>query len=311
MNKLRIAVTGGSGQIGRWVIRLLLERGHEVVNVDQRQANEPLTRFFYADLTQRDQVQRILEQVDAVCHLGEIPGLRSGAPHHVYTHNCQAGAAVLQTAADLKLKRAIYTSSCQAYGCFGDYQIAPERLPFDETLPLKPQNAYGLSKASNETYARQVARLQGLSVAIFRFPCVWSWFGEDEPPGHWEWLEKNTGAAPECATYVHVADAARAYVLAVESERTGCEAYHFSAKEVCSGAPLAARLKAHHPDYPTLPDDWPAFKSPMLTDKAREHFGWEPKWNLLDFYRRQFGKDPDFPVVKEDREGGRKRRLMP
>jgi nucleoside-diphosphate-sugar epimerase len=110
-------------------------------------------------------------------------------------------------------------------------------------------------------------------------------------------VARSTGPAPEFGTYVHAGDAARAYVLAIECERPGCEAYHFSAKEVCSGAPLAARMKLHHPDCAPLPDDWPAFKSPLLTDKAKAHFGWVARWNLLDLYRQEFGKDPDYPVA--------------
>jgi nucleoside-diphosphate-sugar epimerase len=292
--------------VGRWVIRELVKRGHKVTNVDRRQVSKPLAPFVYADLTQRDQVQHAFQQVDAVCHLGEIPGLQRNPPEHVYAHNCQAGSIVLQTAADLELRRVVYTSSCQAYGCYGEYQIIPARLPFDETLPLKPQNAYGLAKMANETYAQIVACQQKLSVAIFRLPAVWSWFDEKEPPDHWDWMTRQTGPVYDCATYVHAADVARAYALAIESERKGCEAYHFSAEEVCSGAPLAARLRAHHPDAPLLPSDWPAFKSPMLTDKAKSHFGWKPRWNILDFYRKQFGKDPDCPIKRD--EGKRRRR---
>ena len=84
-------------------------------------------------------------------------------------------------------------------------------------------------------------------------------------------------------------DVARAYVLALENPHSGCEVYQFSAAEIWSIYPLADRLRDHHPDYPPLPRDWPALKSPLITQKAREHFGWEPAWNVLDFYRRQYG----------------------
>ena len=91
-------------------------------------------------------------------------------------------------------------------------------------------------------------------------------------------------------------DVAKAYALAVERRRPGCEAYHFSAAEILSLYPLAARVAAHHPAYPKLPDDWPVFKSPMTTAKAREHLGWEPTWNFLHFYRRRGG---EFPAVSD------------
>jgi nucleoside-diphosphate-sugar epimerase len=307
MDKLRVAVTGGSGRIGRAVVKQLLAQGHQVVNLDRQQAPEPLARMVYVDLTKREQVQPVLEQVDAVCHLGEIPGPGRQAPDHVYAHNTQTGAAVLQSAADLKLKRVIYTSSCQVYGYFGGPVVPPVRVPMDETHPLLPQNTYGLAKVANEGYARIVAEQNGLSVAIFRFPAVWDWLPEQPDDHHWNWLERATGPVDEFGCYLHSDDAARAYVLALENPRPGCEAYHFTAKEVVSGAPLPERWKKHHPDYPQFPADWPPFKSPLLLDKAKAHFGWEPRFNLLDLYRKRFGHDPNFPVA-EPKPGESKRR---
>src|SRR4051812_27967356 len=110
---MRIAVTGGSGRIGAYVVRELLSRGHEVINLDRRAAKDPANgaRFVVIDLARRELVQPIFEQVEAVCHLGEIPSVNAGvSPEEVYAQNTRAGAVVLQTAADLKLKRVIYTS---------------------------------------------------------------------------------------------------------------------------------------------------------------------------------------------------------
>ena len=36
----------------------------------------------------------------------------------------------------------------------------------------------------------------------------------------------------------------------------------------------------------------PWYKSPYLWDKAHAHFGWKPKWNLLDLFRQKHGRDP-------------------
>jgi hypothetical protein len=48
------------------------------------------------------------------------------------------------------------------------------------------------------------------------------------------------------------------------------------------------------PDWtpPKLPENWGAYQTPYLYDKARQHFGWEPKWNFLDLFRKSFGRDP-------------------
>src|SRR6185436_4961681 len=103
----------------------------------------------------------------------EIPNVGGSiSPEDVFSHNTQAGSVVLQTAADLKLKRMIYTSTAQVYGCWGYGLVPPVRLPFDETHPLRPQNAYSLGKAAKEWYAQMVSKQSGLSIAIFRFPWV-------------------------------------------------------------------------------------------------------------------------------------------
>ncbi|MGD0089243.1 MAG: NAD(P)-dependent oxidoreductase [Planctomycetota bacterium] len=291
---LRVAVTGGSGRIGRHVVKCLMARGHAVLNLDRMQPPEPVAKLHYVDLTRRELVQPLFEQVDAVCHLGEIPGIHGAwGPEQVYAHNTQAGSVVLQTAADLKLPRVIYTSTCQVYGCFGDPPVPPVCLPFDETHPLRPQNAYALSKVANEGYAQFLARHQKMSIALFRLPAVWD-FKEDEalPENIRHWLQHSPKEVLDLAAYLHSEDAALAFALAVERPHPGCEAYHFSAKEVCSGAPLRERLEKYNPDYPQIGADWPAYASPLLCAKAKAHFGWEPAHNLLDVYRRKFGKEP-------------------
>lgn len=239
--------------------------------------------FVQVDLLERDTVRGILAQADALCHLGEIPNEATGvSPPEVYAHNTRVGAIVLQAAAELKLRRVIYTSSCQAYGMWETPRVPPLLLPFDETHPLRPQNHYSLAKAAMEGYARLMAEQAGLSVAAFRFP----WVLQDPYSQKMaSWAVNDPEQTNGFASYLHVTDAASAYLLALEHPRPGFEAYHFSAAEVLSVTPLAERLKKHHPDYPPLPPDWPPFKSPILIAKARAHFGWEPQWNFLDFHR--------------------------
>ena len=105
-------------------------------------------------------------------------------------------------------------------------------------------------------------------------------------------VDEGSTMLPSAVAYVDdeitVGQAARR--LAVENPRPGFEAYHFSATEVLSLYPIAQRLREHHPEFPPLPADWPAFKSPVLTGKMRDHFGWQPQWNFLDQYRAQHGE---------------------
>lgn len=286
---MRIAVTGGSGRIGRAVIGELVSRGHDVLNLDRCAPKETTARWVYIDLRYREQVQPVFEKVDAVIHLGEIPTYRAPMPtNEIYTHNTGAGAVVMQTAADLKMKRFIYTSTCQVYGCWDEPRIGPVQLPLDETHPLRPQNIYALSKVANEGYARWVSKAKDLSVAIFRLP----WVMSGELHNHmFHWIENQKGPADGFQTYIRDIDVAKAYALAIENPRPGCEAYHLAAVDVASVVPIRKRLMEHNPEYPALPEDWPAFKSPVVTEKMREHFGWEPSWSVREEYKKRFGKE--------------------
>lgn len=289
-SSLRIAVTGGSGKIGRALIKELVERGHSVINIDRRASPDRLARFVFADLRKREQIQPVFDQVDAAVHLAEIPTSHGPhSPEHIFSHNIQAASVVMQTAADLQLKRFIYTSSCQVYGCYDHVCVPPLRLPFDETHPAQPQNVYALGKVAAESYARWLAKESKLSMAIFRFP--WVLTGEMNEH-YWRWIEHKQKDPEGMGTYIHATDAAHAYALALEDPRPGCEAYHFTASEIWSLVPLRELVAGQEHPYPALPEGWPAFKSPVITDKARQHFGWEPKWNMLDFWRKRTGKEP-------------------
>jgi nucleoside-diphosphate-sugar epimerase len=294
MSKLRVAVTGGSGRIGSRVVCHLWELGHTVYNVDRRPPAEATTaKYLCADLRQRSQVQPIFESVDAVCHLAEFPGPGAcPAGEDLFIHNTTVGATVLQTAADLKLKRFVYTSTCQVYGFWGGPVIAPLHLPIDETHPYQAANVYAAAKVANEQLAFAMARSHGLSVAIFRFPGVWRHENVDQ----WDrWFDERPYFGDGCGTYLGLDDAARAYALALEHPRAGCEAYHFTAAEIAATLPLSEVIGKHYPGFPKLPAAWPALKSPVVCDKAKEHFGWAPEFNVLEIFRQKFGRDPRPP----------------
>jgi nucleoside-diphosphate-sugar epimerase len=291
MDSLRVAVTGGSGRVGRFVVRHLLERGYRVINLDRRRGDDERARFVYCDVRSRDTLAMALGDCDAVCHLADIPHVRLGPSlDEVYWSNARSGSAVLQTAADLRLRRVIYTSTCQVYGFFDDGRIPPVRLPVDETHPHYPSNAYAISKTATEAFAEMTSRRQNLAVTILRLPGV---MVEEPSNQRLAAIEREDGPIDDgLKTFVQADDAARAYVAALESNLPGCEAFNICADDVMSALPIAGRLARRHPDFPQLPADWPPHKSPMSNDKAKAKLGWRPTWSFVDFFRRRLGRDP-------------------
>ncbi|HEX2971152.1 MAG TPA: NAD(P)-dependent oxidoreductase [Tepidisphaeraceae bacterium] len=280
---LKIAVCGGSGRVGQGVVKELVRRGHQVLNLDRRPAESESAQFVQVDLADRARIEPLFKGLDAVIQLAEIPPVHVGlAAEDVYAHNTRVSTVILQTAADVRVPRLIYTSTCQVYGCWGEDAVPPRYLPLDEAHPVCPRNVGALGKVANEDYAQWVCEHSQLSVAVFRLP----WVMNFEPTETW-WreLESQVGGLEGLGTYVHQRDVECAYALAVEKPRAGYEVYQLCADEIASVMPLRDRLK-QMPGYPALPDDWPGNRSPVLTDKARAHFGWRPAYNVMDAYRQ-------------------------
>jgi len=281
--KFKVLVTGGSGRVGAFLVPALLNAGHSVINLDCRRQADDRAEFAFGDVRDRQFVHQVMSHCQVVCHLAEIPSARIKASpqNEIYWGNAQAGSGVMQSAADLKLRRVLYCSSCQVYGCWDIGQLPPVKLPIDESHPLRPTNVYALAKICNEEYAGLLHRQTKMPISIFRFPWV---INETEPSKHFfEWVLRDDGPMHEMGTHIHASDLATAFVAAIEKDLPGCEAYNIFAAEAITNTPIRQRLQKHHPDFPPLPPDWPDFKSVALADKARNDLGWRPKWNFRDY----------------------------
>src|SRR5688572_24830135 len=119
---MRVLVTGGSGHLGQFVIRDLIDRGHDAVNADRRPpsqdgpAGAPSVRFVETDLGDVGQVAGALSGCDAVIHLGAIPAPYRHPDEVVFGNNTRATFATLQAAALVGVRRAVIASSVSAYG---------------------------------------------------------------------------------------------------------------------------------------------------------------------------------------------------
>jgi nucleoside-diphosphate-sugar epimerase len=281
----RVLVTGGVGSVGQVVVDHLLGAGFEVCVLDQRVPDERKCEFVFGNAGDPSTIFKALDGCDAVVHLGEIPNVVYGMPvREVFASNTRTGSTVFQFAAEMKLKRVVYASSCQVYGLWGAYDpatvaaVVPTRLPFDEEEPVKPLNAYAASKVANEHYLRMVTRQnQGFRASIFRLPAT---IPNDRIQKHSaKWWAKHTieHFGEGYYTYLVTEDAARAFELALRSDQPGCETYHLVAKHVYGTVPLRDRIARHYAAGPKLPDDWPDLLAPVDCSKAKQHLGWEAR----------------------------------
>lgn len=286
---MKVAVTGGSGRIGAPTVRVLRAAGHEVLSLDRVPPADLSIPHRVIDLTDKDAVRRVFDGCEAVCHLGEIPSVINGDHQRAYAHNTHVGSLVMESAVQVGVKRIVYTSSCQVYGCFGvgDHPYhAPVRLPFDETHPCQPHNAYALSKSANETYAQLLADRAHVDIAAFRFPGTFT-----DEQANLALQKMLSRPAPRrlhrdgMGAHLHADDAARAYLAALDAEFSGFEAFHFTTEHVVCDIPVRDAMLEILPHLP-LPSDWPASKCVLLCDKAQRILKWTARYSLRDAYLR-------------------------
>lgn len=182
---MSILVTGGAGYIGSHTVKLLRERGRNVVVVDTMEfghaaalGDTPLVR---ADIADRQAVAEVVRDydVDAVMHFAayKAAGESMERPGKYFENNVAGSAALLETLAQLGVMRMIFSSSCAIYG-------TPDGLPVSEDSAIRPESPYGESKAIVERIMSWYDRCLGLrSVSLRYFNAAGAWLdgsiGED------------------------------------------------------------------------------------------------------------------------------------
>lgn len=179
---MKILVTGGAGFIGSAVVRLAVERGHAVVNLDALTyaanlenvasvADSPLYAFEQADIRDRAALDRVLaaHQPDAIMHLA--------AESHVDRSIDGPGAFVETNVTGtynlLEAARAYWVAQGRPQG-FRFHHISTDEVfgslgetgQFTETTPYDPRSPYSASKAASDHLVRAWHETYGLPVVL-------------------------------------------------------------------------------------------------------------------------------------------------
>lgn len=255
---MKVVVTGGAGKLGRWVVQELLSREngspHEVTVFDRTRGSlNDQVRFLPGDIQDLGQVYGALAGADAVIHLAGIP-THSVAPNEVIFRTNAIGTFNVHEAAwRLGIRRVVSSSSEAVLGWAPgawEREAVPDYLPIDEEHPLRPQDAYGLSKQVSEAIATSYTEKCGMETVLLRPPWIVS-------PEELHGLAQSGGVKPNRFAmfhYVDVRDLAEACRLAIERPLAGSHVLFAGSGESCVGEPLCSL-------YPRL--------LPAIGDKAR------------------------------------------
>jgi len=291
---MKIAVTGGAGFIGSNLVDALLEKGHEVVIIDDLSTgkisnlNPKATHYEVAlHKTSVENLLSILKGVEVVYHTAALARVQPSIKDPIKYNEANVTAIVklLTACVEAKVKRVVYSASSSAYG-------NAEVFPTPESAPTDSLSPYGLQKYIGELYCRMYSKVYGIDTVCLRYfniygprmnfegayKTVIGVFAEQKKKGL-PLTITNDGTQKRDFTYVK--DVVAANILAGESkEKFIGEVFNIgnggnvSINEV---ADMIGGVKDYGEErlepYETLADN----------SKAKKVLGWSPKGNLKKF----------------------------
>jgi len=277
---VKILVTGGSGNIGRFVIAELKKHGHAVRAFDVKEGDGAVEDFVKGSITEPAEIEGAMEGIDGVVHLAAIPSLQPQIPTVEYMNvNVTGTFNVLEAAAKNSVSKVAIASSDSSLGfVFGTHRFAPEYFPIDECHILQPQDPYGLSKLMGEELCKRATRRYGVKTICLRF--CWVWFPQTydhRPSIVAEEIELN---AKRMWGYADVRDVAQACRLSMEAENIEHEAFFISAEDTFADETTIELIKSGYPEVRQISNDYltDVHKSIYDISKARKLLGYEPKY---------------------------------
>ena len=309
-------VTGAAGFIGSHLCELLLSEGFSVRGVDSlvvgRRSNmadyndHPQFTFHHLDITDRPALEQAMAGVDAVFHLAGladiVPSIEN--PEAYYHNNVYGTFCVLEAARATRIKRLVYAASSSCYGI-------PEVYPTPETMAIRPEYPYALTKYLGEEMVLhwgQVYDLPVISLRLFNvygprsrttgaYGAVFGVFLAQKLAGKPFTV---VGDGTQTRDFTYVTDVASAFVTAAKS-KVSREVFNVGSGGSYSINSLVGHLGGEVVYIPKRPGE------PDCTfgdiKKIHQHLDWSPRVNFKDGVDRMLGRIGDWsdaPVWDSD-----------
>lgn len=300
---MKVLITGGAGFIGSHLVDHCLKIGYEIVvldnffagkieNIRKHVNNKKGFHLIKGDIRNREDVEKALEDVDAVCHLAAIVNIPLSIENPLFVNdvNVQGTLNLLEASVKHDMQRFVYVSTCAVYG-------NAKYLPINEEHQTNPLSPYGASKLAAEHYCKVFHQIHGLKTICLRFFNV---YGPRQPSGHYggvittfiELLKKKEpivifGDGNQTRDFVYVEDAVHACTLALQCKDCAGETFNIgtgtktSINELarilieCVGKP---QVKVVHADE----RKGDIRESYADVSKAKRKLGFKPKFSITE-----------------------------
>jgi len=295
---MKSIVTGGSGFIGSHLVDRLVERGHEVVVIDNESSevheqfyHNPGAKYYKLDIADYEATRPLYDNVDYVFHLAAESRIQPAIlnPILAIRTNALGTGVVLQCAREAGAKKVIYSSTSSACGL-------KNKAPLKENMPDDCLNPYSVSKVSGEKLCTMYTNLFGLNTVIFRYFNI---YGPREPlrgqyaPIVGLFLRQKKAGQPltivpdgtQRRDFTHVDDAVNANLLAMEVDATG---YYGQVFNVGTGRNTSVlELAAMISDQTVMiePRVGEAYITKANNKKLKTVFGWKATKKIEDYVK--------------------------
>jgi UDP-glucose 4-epimerase len=304
---VKYLVTGGAGFIGSYLVENLIERGDQVVILENFStgviANLAAVKGGYkleiGSILDKSIVDKLVSQCDFVVHLAAILGVFNiiNNPLQSLKTNLQGSEIVLE-AADKYKKPVLLASTSEVYGKNSKVPLSEE----DDRIighPLRSRWAYSEAKAVDESLAYFYHLEHNLPVRIIRFfntvgPRQVGHYGMVVPRFVTAALKNEPlsvyGSGDQIRCFCHVTDAVKALLLVMDSDKAVGQVFNVGnnsqisimdlAKKVIenTGSKSSIEKIAYEKAYPEGFEDMQR-RVPDIS-KIKQVLGWEPKINL-------------------------------
>lgn len=309
-----ILVTGGAGYIGSHTVKVLLQKGYDVVVLDNLSTGHREAvlveedRVYQADIADSKRVQEIVAKhhIDSVIHFAakSLVGESMQRPDLYFWENTAKSVRFFSALQEVGVKHFIFSSTAAVYGI-------PDRHPIPEYVETKPINPYGESKLMIEKALYWLEQAYGIKWVALRYfnaagADLAGEIGEDHSPethliplilqtalGQRDSIQifgtdYDTQDGTAIRDYIHVLDLAEAHVLALESLIAGMAGGAFnvgtgqghSVREVIemarkvTGRPIPAVESPRRIGDPAV----------LVADASliQSQLGWQPRYSLQD-----------------------------
>ena len=166
---MRFAVTGGAGFIGSYITKLLLEKNHDVLVLDNMHTgkkenlhNSYKLEFCQVDIRDYSLLENCLQNIDGIFHEAGLTLVPESfeKPEEYYDVNVNGTKNIFKIAKKISVK-VVYASSSSVYG-------KTEKIPIKEDDPKNPINPYGQTKVEKDNLAEKYSK-EGCSIIGLRY----------------------------------------------------------------------------------------------------------------------------------------------